>query len=377
MSRMGSGASTLSPYSENTSAPRFGAGSGLVGGVGVGRVSGSDGRPQIKRQESAPAGGVGVNGNDAGLSSSAASLARAAELVNGSHQLQASTISAAQQSSTSTTSGTGTSSNACGASGTGGRTNIGNLQSSRPAPPRPLLTANRPAPPAPGVSATSGLPKSPSLPVGGEHTPSSADLLARAKAHGPPTETRTAKPPGLTTETIPGRGDSLSTSGGGPPGVERIGAGGGIEKSPSGPRPNLGIGVGPTKSSPASGLPMTQAAMGGGGIAAAAASSTVGPPPVKPLQPMKKPLPGSVVEKGHSKNHHPQQHGQGKEGPIVKVTAAEGGVATAAAALEKPKEKEKRISTMNEVQIMEKLRSVVSPQDPKGLYSKIRKVGQG
>ena len=55
-----------------------------------------------------------------------------------------------------------------------------------------------------------------------------------------------------------------------------------------------------------------------------------------------------------------------------------GGVAAAAAALEKPKvEKEKRISTMNEAQIMDKLRSVVSPDDPKALYSKIRKVGQG
>jgi protein-serine/threonine kinase len=56
------------------------------------------------------------------------------------------------------------------------------------------------------------------------------------------------------------------------------------------------------------------------------------------------------------------------------------GVAAAAAALEKPKaptEKEKRISTMTEVQIMEKLRQVVSDEDPKLLYSKIKKVGQG
>lgn len=64
----------------------------------------------------------------------------------------------------------------------------------------------------------------------------------------------------------------------------------------------------------------------------------------------------------------------------MKVTtpaAAGGGVAAAAAALEKPKEKEKRISTMTEVQIMEKLRQVVSDDDPKLLYSKIKKVGQG
>ncbi|PWN26201.1 Pkinase-domain-containing protein [Jaminaea rosea] len=41
------------------------------------------------------------------------------------------------------------------------------------------------------------------------------------------------------------------------------------------------------------------------------------------------------------------------------------------------KEQERRISTMSEAQIMEKLRSVVSPEDPNQLYSKIKKVGQG
>jgi hypothetical protein len=57
--------------------------------------------------------------------------------------------------------------------------------------------------------------------------------------------------------------------------------------------------------------------------------------------------------------------------------AGNGSVAAAAAALEKPKEKEKRISTMTEVQIMEKLRQVVCDDDPKAIYSKIKKVGQG
>ncbi|CBQ71149.1 probable Cla4-p21-activated kinase [Sporisorium reilianum SRZ2] len=38
---------------------------------------------------------------------------------------------------------------------------------------------------------------------------------------------------------------------------------------------------------------------------------------------------------------------------------------------------ERRISTMSEAQIMEKLRSVVSQDDPNMLYSKIKKVGQG
>jgi protein-serine/threonine kinase len=67
--------------------------------------------------------------------------------------------------------------------------------------------------------------------------------------------------------------------------------------------------------------------------------------------------------------------------PDVTVTAPEGedpGIAAAAEALQKkPKDKEKRISTMTEAQIMEKLRSVVSDDDPKTLYSKIKKVGQG
>ncbi|PWN21048.1 Pkinase-domain-containing protein [Microstroma glucosiphilum] len=41
------------------------------------------------------------------------------------------------------------------------------------------------------------------------------------------------------------------------------------------------------------------------------------------------------------------------------------------------KEQERRISTMSEAQIMDKLRSVVNPDDPNQLYSKIKKVGQG
>ena len=38
---------------------------------------------------------------------------------------------------------------------------------------------------------------------------------------------------------------------------------------------------------------------------------------------------------------------------------------------------DRRVSTMSEAQIMAKLRSVCSPQDPSTLYSKIKKVGQG
>ncbi|PPQ97261.1 hypothetical protein CVT26_000653 [Gymnopilus dilepis] len=120
------------------------------------------------------------------------------------------------------------------------------------------------------------------------------------------------------------------------------------KKTPSpAPRPQLA----PSKSSPATTSPATQPAPG-------AAGSTTGPPPVLPLQPTKK------------------VQIQAQEKP-TKPAAPGGGVAAAAAALEKPKEKEKRISTMTEVQIMEKLRQVVSNDDPKLLYSKIKKVGQG
>ncbi|CAD6915122.1 unnamed protein product [Tilletia laevis] len=65
------------------------------------------------------------------------------------------------------------------------------------------------------------------------------------------------------------------------------------------------------------------------------------------------------------------------------ATAAAGGAAKPSAAVVKKdagaakKEAERRISTMSEAQIMEKLRSVVSPENPDGLYAKIKKVGQG
>ena len=96
----------------------------------------------------------------------------------------------------------------------------------------------------------------------------------------------------------------------------------------------------PAKSMTANLTPATDPAPGPAGALA-------GPPPVKPLQTAKK------------------------------LPPLDGGVAAAAAALEKPKTVEKRISTMSEAQIMDKLRSVVSPDDPKALYSTIKKVGQG
>lgn len=58
------------------------------------------------------------------------------------------------------------------------------------------------------------------------------------------------------------------------------------------------------------------------------------------------------------------------------------GVAAAAAALENKskaaaKEAERRISTLTEAQIMDKLRQVVSQDDPRNIYATIKKIGQG
>lgn len=113
------------------------------------------------------------------------------------------------------------------------------------------------------------------------------------------------------------------------------------------------------KSAPANAFPTTHQ------VAPSAATVPNGPPPVKPLQTAKKPTqPGGITA---------VVDGDDSKAP------GSGGVAAAAAALEKPKTKEveKRISTMTEAQIMEKMRSVVDPGDPKLLYSKIKKIGQG
>jgi hypothetical protein len=96
----------------------------------------------------------------------------------------------------------------------------------------------------------------------------------------------------------------------------------------------------PAKSMTANTTPATDPAPG-------AAGALAGPPPVKPLQTAKK------------------------------LPPVDGGVAAAAAALEKPKAVEKRISTMSEAQIMDKLRSVVSSDDPKRFTAPLRRLGRG
>ncbi|KAG9310806.1 Pkinase-domain-containing protein [Chiua virens] len=340
-----SGASTLVAFSvDGNPPPRFNAGTGL-GGTTFGKIpSPLDARPPgPKRQESAPAETPTASSPQNGLSSTALAAARAAELVSSSHTQHAHTISSAGQ-------------------GTAGRPAIPAilqastaLQPSRPAPPRPLLTATRPAP---------AVPKPP-VP---DHTPSTADLRARAQARAGP---EGAPKPSLDTQPSPDaprdkereqreqrrreererekekerereREREREKERERERERERLLAKEDVERSVTAS----------TKSAPATALPATQAALG-------LAGALVGPPLVKPLQPVKK------------KDVPP---------PDVTVTAPEGdnpAVAEAAKKLEKPKEKEKRISTMTEVQIMDKLRSVVSEEDPKTLYSKIRKVGQG
>ena len=314
--------STLAPFGVDAPA-RF-------GGTGLGGSIASPLDTVRKRQDSAPA-ETGTNG----LSTTALAAARAAELVNGSHAQHANTISPAPttasprppippmlQASTS-------------------------LQPSRSAP-RPLLTATRPAPAVPT-----------------NHTPSTADLRARVQIR----EQGSGKP---SLDHGPRRKESMDNVGQ----QERERkekeqrererqrreerereserererqqlkdhqAAASVEKPP----------LAPSKSAPAIFEPAAQPVAG-------AAGAVVGPPPVKPLQTMKKKEPPA---------------------PDVTITAPEGedpAIAAAAEALQKkPKEKEKRISTMTEAQIMEKLRSVVSDEDPKTLYSKIKKVGQG
>ncbi|KAJ9125151.1 hypothetical protein QFC22_000105 [Naganishia vaughanmartiniae] len=101
------------------------------------------------------------------------------------------------------------------------------------------------------------------------------------------------------------------------------------------------------KSSPATSAP----AVSTGNLSVEAATSSATSSSTRPLQPQKKTTPGPPP-------------------------APSAGAATSND-VKLPKSSEKRISTMSEPQIMEKLRSAVSSADPSTLYAKIKKVGQG
>jgi len=328
---------SLNPLLSPTGAPaRFNAGTGL-GGLGKLTPSMSSStstisttstnntvsststlvppqRPPVKRQESAPAGPTTSEGGES-VSSAAAT---AVEVVNG----YAGGVAGPRAPPTGTTTGI--------------------PSATRPAPARPLL-AGRPAPQPPGGSKGAS-----------DVLPSSAELGARKPAHGPAGTGAGAGAGGNGNGNGNGRNEALA---------QRLQQQReekreqqqklqqqGRDDLPRPPGPLI-----PAKSSPASSTPATNPAPGPAG-------ATVGPPPVKPLQPAKK----VQIQVDDREKEKAAKQGGG---------TPTGSVAAAAAALEKPKEK--RISTMTEVQIMEKLRQVVCDDDPKLIYSKIKKVGQG
>lgn len=322
---------TLSPYSMDgqSAPPRFNAGTGL-GGSALGKISSPlDVRSgTMKRQDSTPS-DIGPSNSP---SQTALAAARAAELVNSSHTQHTSSISSGQ--------------------GGGSRQPIppmlqasSTLQPSRPAPPRPLLTATRPAPAA---------PKQPMA----NHTPSSADLRARTQLRneqGMPKPSLDKTPPvdALAQREREQREQRRREEREREKEKERERERE-REKEREREREREKQLKEPADSQQA------PASLAKSSAVAQQDADAAGPPAVKPLQPnKKKELPT----------------------PEVTVTATDGddpGVAEAARKLnEKPKEKEKRISTMTEAQVMEKLRSVVSDDDPKTLYSKIKKIGQG
>lgn len=337
---------------------RFNAGTGL-GGLSKPIMSSVTDRPGIKRQDTAPPGLGSVETDN--LPSAARA---AADHVNGSHAaaIQAASSNARPPPPPITTS--------ISAGGT--------PQASRAAPARPLISATRQAPPAPGASgagaSAGGLVKDVT-------TPSPDVLRARAKAQGPPT----------TATTLPAREDSLQATA---LAKQQSRDKQSQEKYQEQQRQQLQAEqqrkeeqkkeeqrreelrkeevrreeqlkkederrvqaqVQPQQ-------PQPQQQQKDEVVRPAIAQSKSAPG--NALQPA---TPGTVQPLQMTKKVQIQQQDKPPK-PLGAVAAAE-------AALTKPKEK--RISAMTEVQIMEKLRSVVSEEDPKLLYSKIKKVGQG
>ncbi|KAG0303896.1 Protein kinase [Dissophora globulifera] len=105
------------------------------------------------------------------------------------------------------------------------------------------------------------------------------------------------------------------------------------------------------------------------------------PPPRPPVQQPPSPSASPASLRQQTPYGQPPRSNNGGSGDSRPPVAARPAVADAAAALNgtnPPKVVvERRISTMTEAEIMEKLRSVVSSGDPSTLYSKIKKVGQG
>ncbi|KXN85255.1 Serine/threonine-protein kinase CLA4 [Leucoagaricus sp. SymC.cos] len=316
-------------------------------------------RPGVKRQDTSPP-GLGSFLGGGGDADNLPNAARAAaDHVNGSHHVAASGRLAA--------------------GGLGGVGVGGAPQASRVAPARPLISATRNAPPAPGGAGAGAVQKD-------VVTPSPDVLRARAKAHGPPSSGSTGTATGTTVTShtsvaLPTREDSERERERGREKekerekerererermerLEREREQREKEKEDNGLRPPI------LQSSKSASTTNT-----GASTTTTTTTTTSNITAIQPLQPTKKPLVQIQAQDKPTKPTVPATTTTGAGAGGEKGEKAAGGIAAAEAALTKPKEK--RISTMNEVQIMEKLRSVVSEQDPKLLYSKIKKVGQG
>ncbi|KAI9509925.1 Pkinase-domain-containing protein [Russula earlei] len=328
MEEMGLSPVSRTPVATNT--PRFGAGTGL-GGLGkLPPLAETPRSPTLLRQDSAPP----SSGTDSASTNLALGAQRAADYVNGtySHSLGVSQTSGSQ------------------------RPALAGLSASRPAPPRPLLTGTRPAP-SPAKPDPTDLKQRARLQSTSDvavperkdslqpHRPDDRD---RERSREREMERDREREREREREQQRQRAQRGQERGKDQPERERQDTEDGDQ------RPVL-----PTaKSAPTTAISAAKS------ITPDAASLGTNTPAVKPLQTAKK---------------------LAQIGGITSVAdddskaVGSGGVAAAAAALEKPKAKEveKRISTMTEAQIMEKMRSVVDLGDPKQLYSKIKKIGQG
>jgi len=229
---------------------------------------------------------------------------------------------------------------------------------SRPAPPRPVPSATRAPPPAPNI------------------TPSPADLRARTKAQGPGGATEIIRP--SVDRDVPSWEDSLNE----PvrPTIQTA-----KSSSPTVPSPQSVKPLAPPKKTPSR---STTPLPAGGETEREREEREIQEQRDREREQRERERERErdrererQRERELEKEKERQQREKEKERERVKKEEENKntGVAAAAAALEKPKvtAAERRISTLTEAQIMDKLRSVVSQDDPKTLYSTIKKIGQG
>ncbi|KAI8325901.1 Pkinase-domain-containing protein [Martensiomyces pterosporus] len=79
----------------------------------------------------------------------------------------------------------------------------------------------------------------------------------------------------------------------------------------------------------------------------------------------------TTVASGEGRSQMTKTHSKAKEDALAALTGKMEQTTL------KPKKEEQRLSTLSESQIMVRLRAIVSRDDPKVLYSKVRKIGQG